>query len=204
MQWLTGILLTDLIECLFNLICKQWTLSFSLRSVIISVLGLIFHNVLCIIYIYSKFIYLLLFSLPASFVMFIKQVLVVEEPLERLLWDRSVCQVADDAHARWDEQVHQLALVLVVGGAGDVPAPQAAEHHLGAGEAGDGGLHGLEAVGAVLAHVLWQHVGHNGLFNCYNLEDYSKDVTLRANLSQLKALHFLLAYIGSKWTFLWF
>ena len=73
----------------------------------------------------------------------------------------------------------------MVGGAGDVPAPQAAEHHLGAGEAGDGGLHGLEAVGAVLAHVLWQHVGHDGLLNCYNLEDYTKDVTLKAKMHLL-------------------
>ena len=80
-----------------------------------------------------------------------------------------VCEVADDAHAGGDEEVHQLALVLVVGGAGRVPALEAAEHHLGAGEARQRGLHRLEAVGAVLAHVLGQHVRHDRLLHGHHL-----------------------------------
>ena len=86
-----------------------------------------------------------------------------------LLDQEPVSEVADDAHAGGDEEVDQLALVLVVGGAGLVPALEAAEHDLGAGEARQRGLHRLEAVGAVLAHVLGQHVRHYRLLHSHHL-----------------------------------
>ena len=97
-----------------------------------------------------------------------------------------VSEEADDAHAGGDEQVVELVLVLVVGGGRGVPALEAAEHYLdtqsvklcdglnhdhylGAVEAGHGGLHSLEAVRAVLPHVLGQDVRHHGLLHRHHV-----------------------------------
>ena len=88
------------------------------------------HEVVVVLVVPGDVGLLLLLGLPAGLVVGLEEMLVLLEPVQGLLCDRPVGQVADDAHTRGDEEVHHLALVAVVGGEGHLPTLETAEHHL--------------------------------------------------------------------------
>ena len=106
-----------------------------------------------------------LLGFSAPLIMVLKDVSVLPEPLDTLLSYQLVSNKANATHACRQEEVSQLALILVVGAEGLVPALQAAEEGPCAGGAGQGGLQGLETCSTVLSHVFWQGVADYWLLN---------------------------------------